>query len=191
MKQLNRLMSKLVLIFGLALAACTTGGLGTSKDSPFAPSVDSKKDAVDQILVGHRLMDAGEYELALDAYTRAAAKEGLTAEILSNIGSANLRLGRLGQAESNLRDAIEKNEFSPEILNNLGVILIERDKTAEAVQYLRRAFALDNGESDAIRDNLRLALAKFENPDYDASQLEQEFKLVRRGGADYLLQSTP
>lgn len=191
MTKLYRLTSHLVLIFSLALAACSTGGLGTSKDTPFAPKVDNRKSAVDQILVGHRLMDAGEYELALEAYTRAAGQEGLTAEILSNIGSANLRLGRLGQAEDNLRKAIEKNEDSPEIWNNLGIILIETNQIPEAVQSLRKAFALDNGESDAIRDNLRLALAKLENSAYDAPQLEKEFKLVRRGGADYLLQSNP
>lgn len=191
MTKLYRLTSHLVLIFSLALAACSTGGLGTSKDTPFAPQVDNRKSAVDQILVGHRLMDAGEYELALEAYTRAAGQEGLTAEILSNIGSANLRLGRLGQAEDNLRKAIEKNEDSPEIWNNLGIILIETNQIPEAVQSLRKAFALDNGESDAIRDNLRLALAKLENSAYDAPQLEKEFKLVRRGGADYLLQSNP
>ena len=31
---------------------------------------------------------------------------------------------------------------------------MERGKTAEAVQVFQRAYALDNGESDAIRDNL-------------------------------------
>ncbi|MFY0596566.1 MAG: tetratricopeptide repeat protein [Cognatishimia sp.] len=179
------------LILSLALAACSTGGLGTSlgtpKDSPFAPKIDVKKTAIDQTLVGHRLMDAGEFELALEAYTRAAIQDGLTGEVLSNIGTANLALGRVGQAEDNFRKALEKNENNPDIWNNLGVVLMERGKFAEAVQSLKKAFALDNGESDAIRDNLRLALAKLENPAYDDPQLEQKYKLVRRGGSDYLL----
>lgn len=191
MKQLYRLTSKPLLIFSLALAACDTGGLGTSKDSPFAPQVDAKKSSVDQLLVGHRLMDAGEFELALEAYTRAAATDGLTAEVLSNVGIANLALGRVGQAEGYLRDAIEKDEMRPEIWNNLGIILMETNQTAEAVQSLKKAYALDNGESDAIRDNLRLALAKLDNSAYDDPQLQEEFKLVRRGSSDYLLQSTP
>ncbi|SHG56704.1 tetratricopeptide repeat protein [Cognatishimia maritima] len=184
-------LPKVFLILGFALAACSTGGLGTSTDSPFAPSIDARKEAVDQTLVGHRLMDAGEYELALEAYTRVAAKEGLTADVLANIGSANLKLGRLGQSEDNFRDAIEQDETRPEIWNNLGIVLLEAGQTAEAVQLLRKAYALDNGESDAIRDNLRLALAKMENPAYDGPQLEEEFKLVRRGSNDYLLQKTP
>lgn len=191
MKQLKRLTSQSLLVLSLALAACTTGGLGTSKDSPFAPRLDPRKESVDQLLVGHRLMDAGEYELALEAYTRAAATDGLTAEVLSNVGIANLALGRVGQAEDNLRDAIEKDEMRPEIWNNLGIVLMETNQTAEAVQSLKKAYALDNGESDAIRDNLRLALANLENSAYGDPQIQEEFKLVRRGSSDYLLRRTP
>ena len=44
-------------------------------------------------------MAAGQYELALDAYLRAAARDGFTIDTLSALGTANLRLGRLGQAE--------------------------------------------------------------------------------------------
>ena len=53
----------------------------------------------------------------------------------------------------------------------------------------RRAYALDDGESDSIRDNLRLALEKSENPDYD--EREQDYKLVRRGSSDYLIRKIP
>lgn len=142
-------------------------------------------------MVGHRLVDAGEYELAIKAYSRAAVDTGITADILAGIGSANLGLGRLGQAEGNLREALEEDDSQPEAWNNLGVVLMEQGETAEAAQIFRRAYALDNGESDAIRDNLRLALAKLENSAYDADQIEQEFKLVRRGSNDYLLRRTP
>jgi hypothetical protein len=61
---------------------------------------------------------------------------------------------------------------------------------AEAEQVLRRAYALDSGESDAIRDNLRLALAKSENSAYDA-QIEQDYKVVRRGSSEYLIRKIP
>jgi len=69
-------------------------------------------------------------------------------------------------------------------------VLVERGEFLEAEQMLRRAYALDNGASDAIRDNLRLALAKSQDSGYDAS-VEQEFKVVRRGGGQYLLRKTP
>lgn len=175
----------------LSLAACSQGGLSASKDSPYAPSRDTRAQSENGVLVGHRLMDAEEYELAIRAYSRAAIGQGITSEILTGIGSANLALGRLGQAETTLRDAVDADKTRPEAWNNLGVVLMERGKIAEAAQIFKQAFALDNGESDAIRDNLRLALAKMENPAYDDPQLKEEFKLVRRGSNDYLLQKTP
>jgi len=180
----------LILISTLGLAACSTGGFSArSKDNPFAPGVNQSKEAVDGIEVGHRLMAAGQYELALRSFSRAALDHGMDAEILSGLGSANLGLGRLGQAEQLLRRAVAKDESQPEDWNNLGVVLMERGKTAEAVQVFRKAYALDNGESDAIRDNLRLALAKSENSVIKEVD-EEKYKLVRRGAGDYLISPT-
>ncbi len=178
------------LIAAISLAACDTGGLGASKDSPFAPDVDRSETAVDGLLVGWRLMDAGEYELAMDAFVRAAVDQGRTADVISAVGTANLALGRLGQAEKMLRESIELDDSNPEAWNNLGVALLEQRKFAEAAQILKRAYALDNGESDAIRDNLRLALANSNQPSY-AGEKPQEYKLVRRGSSDYLIRQTP
>ncbi|MBE9639878.1 tetratricopeptide repeat protein [Salipiger mangrovisoli] len=179
----------------VCLAACSTGGLGgfggpatleQQRGTPYAPTLDPRGAEVDQLLVGHRLMQAGEAELALEAYTRAAGSNGLTAEVLSSLGSANLALGRLGQAETLLRRAVEVEPTWPEAWNNLGVVLIESGQTSEAAEIFRRAYALDNGESDAIRDNLRLALAKRDDTGYDPAQ-NQDYRLVRRGSGDFLI----
>jgi Flp pilus assembly protein TadD len=174
----------------ICLTACSSGGLSTPADGVYAPAVDPRGEAVDGLVVGHRLMEAGQAELALEAFTRAAGTHGLTGEILVALGSANLALGRLNQSEKILRRAIKSEPDWPEAWNNLGVVLIERGKSAEAAEMFRRAFALDNGESDAIRDNLRLALAKTENSVY-ADNIEQEYKLVRRGRGSYLIKATP
>lgn len=136
--------------------------------------------------MAHRLLAAGEYELAIKSFNRAALEGGLDAEILSGLGSANLGLGRLGQAEQLLRRALIADESQPEIWNNLGVVLMERGKNVEAKGVFRRAYALDNGQSDQIRDNLRLVLSKLENSDIPEGQ-DDNYKLVRRGSADYLI----
>lgn len=172
----------------LILAACETGGLNESSGGVFAPGVTGMGD-VDNLLVGHRLMDAGEYELALKAYNRAAIQRGLNADTLSAIGSANLSLGRLGQAEDQMRQAVEEDPLFAPAWNNLGVILMEKGEIAEASEAFRRAFAADNGNSDEIRENLRLALANLENPVNNAGQENQNFNLIRRGSGDFLLQS--
>jgi Flp pilus assembly protein TadD len=170
----------------VTLAACSSGGFGVSNDPVYAPGVAGESD-IDGLLVGHRLMAAGEYELALKAYTRAAAQQGLNVDTLSALGSANLRLGRLGQAERLLRRATEEAPDFPAAWNNLGVILLEKGEYAEAAEVFRRAFATDNGNSDQIRENYRLALANLNQPDYDPKQQNQDFKLVRRGAGDFII----
>jgi len=178
------------LILSLALVAGCGEGVSRDPESPFAPGVSKRGDAVDSLLVGHRLVEAGEYELAIDAFSRAALDEGMTADVLAGLGTANLGLGRLHTAERLLRQAIEKDEQSPEVWNNLGVILLEKGENGEAEQVFKRAYALDNGQSDSIRDNLRLVLAKSEKSLY-SEESEQDYKLVRRGSSDYLIRSIP
>ncbi len=179
-----RAMIFLTLFSGVV--SCTD----VAPDGPYAPGIDTKGEAVDGVEVGNRLLEAGEFELALDAYTRAALEQGMSHDVLIGIGTANIGLGRLGQAEDQLRRATREHPNSAEAWNNLGVVLMETGQTPEAVQVFRKAYALDNGESDSIRDNLRLALAKSENPDNNAGQ-EEDYKLVRRGSSEYLIRSTP
>ncbi len=182
---IRRFRLGLVMVF---LAACTQGGLNRSSDGVYAPGV-ARTGGADGLIVGHRLMAAGEFELALKAYNRAAAQQGLNVDTMSAIGSANLNLGRLGQAERWLRRAVEEDPSFPPAWNNLGVILMEKGEIGEASEVFRRAFAADNGNSDEIRDNLRLALAKLENPSDNSAEEYQNFNLIRRGAGDFVLMS--
>ena len=114
----------------------------------------------------------------------------MTGEVLSSLGTANLGLGRLGQAETLLRRAVKAEPDWPEAMNNLGVVLMEQGNYAEAEQVLRRAYALDNGESDPIRENLLLALANLDNSAITAGQ-NQDYELVQRGRGNILIRQTP
>jgi Flp pilus assembly protein TadD len=145
----------------------------------------------DSLIIGHRLMQAEQYELALAAYTRAAGEQGLNIDTLSALGSVNLRLGRLGQAERLMRRAVAADPTFAPALNNLGVILMERGKNAEAAEVFRRAFATDSGNSDEIRDNLRLALARLENSSYVDPQENVEFQLVQAGTPEFEALTAP
>lgn len=177
------------MALGLLAACDNAGGFGVDKDSPYAPNgVAQGEQSVDGLIVGHRLMAAGEYDLALRAYLRAAAQQGTNADVLSALGSANLHLGRLGQAERLLRQALKLDEKFVPAWNNLGVVLMEKGEYGEAERVFHTAFALDSGQSAEIRENLRLALEKIENPDYPVPE-EHEFALVRRGEGNYLLLS--
>lgn len=113
----------------------------------------------------------------------------MTVDTLSAIGSANLQLGRLGQAERLLRRATKADETFPPAWNNLGVVLMEKGEFGEAARVFRIAFALDSGESAEMRENLRIALAKIDNPGY--SEPNEKVVLVRRGGGSYRLLIAP
>lgn len=182
---------RLVVVLSL-LAGCSLGnGLGTTDHTGrTAPGFDTKKEGVDGLLVGHRLMEAGEYELALKSYYRAAAQQGMNADVLSAIGSANLHLGRLGQAEQILRRATDADPTFVPALNNLGVVLMEENKFGEARIVFQQAFQLDSGQTDAIRQNLRVAIAETEKTGYSADENEEpRYNLVRRGYGEYVLLS--
>ncbi len=144
---------------------------------------------LDPLILGHSFMDAGDPEAALKAFYRAGAEQGLTAEILSGLGSANLALGRLGQAEKLLRTAVEEDPKFTAAWNNLGVVLANRQIWGEAREVFRLAFALSNGESTEIRDNLALAEDKFEEIP-TISDPNAKFRLVRQGNGRYLLTGT-
>jgi tetratricopeptide (TPR) repeat protein len=123
-----------VFLMIAALAGCVGAGYPEGK---YALGADTENPAAaDPLLVGHRLMDAGEYELAHRAYTRAGAAQGLTADVLAGLGSANLALGRLGTAERLLRRAVGHDDATPEMWNNLGVVLVEKGEFLEAEQML-------------------------------------------------------
>ncbi|MDO9640140.1 MAG: tetratricopeptide repeat protein [Pseudotabrizicola sp.] len=174
----------------LVLAACGTtggGGLFAARDGGYG--VNPNEDSVDGLIVGHRLMAASEYDLALKAYLRAAGEQGFTADVLSALGSANLHLGRLNQSEDLLRKAVvEDPDFVP-ALNNLGVVLMERGNFGEARLFFQRAFAADSGQTDMIRENLMRAIAKSEDAVYVEPEETSRFTLVRRGYSTYELLS--
>ncbi len=184
-----RRLSALAVI--LTLAACSSGGLGFSHDTPNRPpKADRSKEGVDGLLVGHRLMEAGEYDLALKAYLRAAGEQGVNVDVLSAIGSANLKLDRLGQAEQILRRAVELDPTFVPAQNNLGVVLMERGKLGEARAVFQQAFALDSGQTDSIRENLKLAIARTESGVYSEPEdgpEEPKYNLMRRGTGEYVL----
>lgn len=182
----------LMLVSLMALTACQLAGGGPlAARGNVPPAADRSARGVDGLLVGHRLMAAGEPELALKAYFRAAAEDGVNADVLSAIGSANLALGRLGQAEKILLRALEQDATFVPAINNLGVVLMEQGRAPEARIYFQRAYALDSGNSDAIRDNLKRAIAMTENSIYADAQAPAapqivygqtgSYELVRRG----------
>ncbi len=172
-----------VVFLALALGGCS-GGL---VDPLAPPGVAPGPDIVDPLIVGDRLMAAGEPELALDSYLRAAAgPRGPTPELKVAMARANIGLGRLGQAEGLLRDVVAEQPRNAPALNDLGVVLLERGETGEAHRLLLSAFALQ--PSPEIRENLRVSGARLAGAVYTEPQ-NDAFTLTRRENGIYDLNS--
>ncbi|MEM9209991.1 MAG: tetratricopeptide repeat protein [Pseudomonadota bacterium] len=169
-------------------------GCGPSSESPdylAPPGVDPNAASVDGLSVGHNFMRSGEYELALKAYQRSVVELGLTPDVLNAIAVANLKLGRTGEAERLLRNAVEQNrDFGP-AWNNLGVLLAEKRQFREAKRAFEIAFGLAEGRSTQIKNNIAKIVATLEEIEYKEPNKESDFELVRRGDGVYLLLETP
>jgi len=173
----------------LGLGACQSTNFALTPDErsgPRAPLGTQRTPSVDGLTVGHRLMEAEEFELALSAYQRAASETGVSAEALSGMGSANLRLGRLQQARTLLEKAVEQYAESASAWNNFGVVLINLGDYQQARQAFRVAFGVDNGNSELIRQNLILANRLIGEQTTEIAR-EYDFSLVRYGNGSYLL----
>jgi len=173
------------------LTACNVPKSGMLTGDDLAPvGTPQIEEGIDGLTVGHRLMAAGEFELALKSYTRAINDQGLTADILSAMGSANLRLGRLKQAERYLEQATTQDPDFVPAWNNLGVVQTSLGDYFGARESFRAAFALDNGTSEEVWQNLLLAINNLKNNEAAATD-QSNFDLVRRGNGRYLLLEAP
>lgn len=147
-------------------------------------------DAVDDPLAtGHLLMRAGQYELALRAFTRAFARgdSRTDGDIELALGTVNARLGRLRAAERFLDRAVSKGPNSIEAWNNLGVVVMSQGDLTKARNAFQTAFALSNGTNDAARMNLARVDELDAQQEVAPDLLLSELTLVRQGSGRYLL----
>ena len=177
----------------VALGACAPADrLDPVHDGPALPAElagagIASRGGADPLQTGHRLMAAGEHQLALRAFYEAAADGGMSADLLTSLGTANLELGRLGQAQSQLRRATQRDEGNITAWNNLGVVLMETGQYAEAREVFRLAFALDHGHSVDIRQNLIRALDLAAETGYPVDNNEDPVDLRREGRGEYVI----
>ncbi len=183
-------LSSVLILAGLVACGDTTRA-GLNERGVLAPvGAPADGEYPDGLSVGHRMMANGQYELALKAYTRAVTQQGLNVDVLSAMGSANLKLGRLGQAKKFLEQATAQDDGFIPAWNNLGVVYTSLGEYENAHQAFRAAFALDNGKSEEIWQNLLLAIDNKDNQN-KAQPDDVNFLLVRRGNGRFLLLETP
>jgi tetratricopeptide (TPR) repeat protein len=96
----------------------------------------------------------------IEASAKASPDNG---NVLDSLGWARFKLGRMADAESTLRRAVELNPFSPEVRKHLGEVLVKQGKLIEAAEQWDRAMAFVFPDRKALGkrlEQLRAQIAK-------------------------------
>jgi tetratricopeptide (TPR) repeat protein len=115
--------------------------------------------------LGNMYRKEARFEDAVQAYDRAlaaiATPEARHWSVFYSRGIAHEQLKRWDMAEADFRRALELNPDQPQVLNNLGYSMVERNlNLEEALDMIRRAVAAEP-ESGYIVDSLAWALFKL------------------------------
>lgn len=169
----------------LALAALVAAA-GCQAQPPGAagPTAQPASD----IEIGERLLAAKQPDLALRAFNRDIAANGVSDAALLGIGVAYIRLGQRREALRFLQAAVDLAPNNAMARNNLGVLLHAEGDYAGAHAEFTRAYALTGGADPRIRDNLGMAEYALEAHGDATLVDEAEFDVIQYGHGVYRLE---
>ena len=104
--------------------------------------------------------DLEEAAALIEASAKATPDNG---NVVDSLGWAQFKLGRIAEAETTLRHAVELSPFSPEVRKHLGEVLVKQGKLVEAAEQWDRALAFVFPDRPALEKrlgDLRLRIAK-------------------------------
>lgn len=138
--------------------------------------------------LGLRLMEAGEPALALKAFNRAIAADGVTAETLSGAAAAYYRIGQAAKAMQLARSAADLAPNLALARNNLGVMLYDSGDHAGALAEFERAFALTSGLDRTIATNLGIAETTVTQRNETVAAEQGDWDVIRFGHGVYRIE---
>lgn len=106
-----------------------------------------------------QLEEKGQFALASQAYREILAKNPESVLAWTNLGNAEIRLGRRAAAEDAFRKAIALDPDSADTLNNLAWLLFEEKRLEEAEPLARKAVAAQAPDPWMRLDTLAQILA--------------------------------
>ncbi len=127
-------------------------------------------------LLGVIALQMERFAEALDWLTRACAADPTQADCHSNLSLAYRGLGRMPEAETELREAVRLRPDA-EIFNNLGTVLLELGRPAEAEAAWRDALRLKPEHAEA-HNNLGTVLLQLSQPAEAAAALREAIRLA-------------
>lgn len=144
--------SALVIVICLVAAACSSTG---SDPRPRASGFGTGAGVVDPYGDGKQHLMAGRYQLAIERFGQALARDGRSLDALNGLAVAHTRLGRFDVAQTYFERALQVDPTSAATLNNYGWSLIEQGRLREASPFLELALRhAAAAEAQAIAANI-------------------------------------
>jgi predicted negative regulator of RcsB-dependent stress response len=144
---------------------------------PANPETEALRAAV-------RLEDAGKLALAADAYRTILDSDPKSVLAWTNLGNAELRLGRRKPAEEAFRKALETDPDNADALNNLAWLLYEEKRIDEAEPLARKAVITKAPDPWTRLDTLARILAAKGECDEAKMTFRQALEAIPAGRAE-------
>lgn len=124
---------------------------------------DAPRHLESTLNLGGLYLAKGDPDMALRTFTSALTVWDIPA-VRANIAVAYLQLGRLEDAERELRRALAENDKMPDAWTNLSSVLVHKGDFADAVAAAERALAIDDNFAMA-HNNKAVALLELGCPE--------------------------
>ena len=132
----------------------------------------------DALRVAIALEDQGKYPEAAAKYREILAAHPDSVVAWTDLGNADMQLGKRGEAEEDFRKALELNPNSRDALNNLAWLLYQQKRLDEAESFARRAVAQRGPDAYLVLDTLARVLAARGSCDEAVKTFEQAIDAV-------------
>lgn len=128
-----------------------------------------------QVSIAAAAMYLEQFELAAEAYGKAAQEGPLNASMANGLGVACLKIGDLDRAEQALLDALSADPGRANAYLNLTFLYLRRDQPAKAANYLER-YLLVRPDDPAAIQGYALLLIRMQEWDRAARLLMKMIK---------------
>ena len=138
-RALARWPENTALLQGYATAARDAGLADDAMKAEQAVLALDPTDAAAENGIGLLHADASRPAEARDAFRRALALDPNVVSYWVNLGNACRAGGQMPDAEAAYRRALALDSASPDAMNGIGVLLVQQDRAADAIDWLERA----------------------------------------------------
>jgi len=121
--------------------------------------IHPRDEMTDQLRAAVVLEEKGDYAAAAKSYRDLLSRHPDSALLWTNLGNADMQLGKRAEAEIDFRKALDADPAARDAMNNLAWLLYQQKRLDEAETFARKAASLHGPDSYLVLDTLARVLA--------------------------------